>query len=98
MNEPSKHKINKVALSSSFSKNILARKNVEEGSRLIVEEEETEKKRRRRRSDNVRPAIKGSIHRSKIARRRKRKWKRRRRRRRMIEDVRTRARDNPPYS
>lgn len=48
MNEPSKHKINKVALSSSFSKNILARKNVEEGSRLIVEEKETEKKKKKK--------------------------------------------------
>lgn len=48
MNEPSKHKINKVALSSSFSKNILARKNVEKGSRLIVEEEETEKKKKKK--------------------------------------------------
>lgn len=48
MNEPSKHKINKVALSSSFSKNILARKNLEEGSRLIVEEEETEKKKKKK--------------------------------------------------
>lgn len=48
MNEPSKHKINKVALSSSFSKNIFARKNLEEGSRLIVEEKETEKKKKKK--------------------------------------------------
>lgn len=69
-----------------------SRKILGEGSRSgRGRDRKEEKKERKKESDNVRPAIKGSAHRSKVARRR-------RRRRRMIEGVRARARDNPPYS
>lgn len=87
------NKVNKIVSFPSLSKNICyprAIRGRSSGKVLVVGEEEIEKKRRKREKKKATMygrRLKG-LH----------TVRRRRRRRRMIEGVRARARDNPPYS